>query len=185
MKKSFLFMCILLLVMTAAGGCGKGEISNDIVSIRVYKGLEVAEPSDSEQVWEALLNNCTVEEYPEEELNDLVKELETQYRYAAYDEGKTASELIEEIHGMTTEELAKEQLKKKYAVQLIAEEEKLNLTQEEYEYRLAKRAEENGIADAQAYESMFGYDKLSEIFLEVRVMEFLIDNLEGLRRTPN
>ena len=89
------------------------------------------------------------------------------------------------VESMTTEELAKEQLKKKYAVQLIAEEEKLNLTQEEYEYRLAKRAEENRIADAQAYESMFGYDKLSEIFLEERVMEFLIDNLEGLRRTPN
>lgn len=176
MKKLFHFMCILLLVMVAAGGCGKGGISNDTISIRVYKGLEVAEPSDSEQVWEALLSNCTVEEYPQEELESLIEKLEKQYSYAAYYEGKEASELIEEIHGMSSEKLAKEQLKKKYAIALIAKEEGLTLTSEEYEEKLEERAKEKGFTNAKEYEKMFDHDELSERFLEERVLEFLIRN---------
>lgn len=107
-----------------------------------------------------------------------MEELETQYSYAAYYSERTASELIEDIHGMTKEELAKELLKKKYAVELIAEEEDLVLTQEQYQEKLAESAAANGMEDPAEYENLFGYEELSARFLEERVLDFLIEHLK-------
>lgn len=178
MKKK---MLILLAVMMAAilAGCS-GEISDEKITIGQYKGLEVDEEAEDfeSDVWNALLENCTVEKYPEEELSSLIEELEQQYSYVAYYDGKDASELIEELHGMTTEELAKEQLKKEYAIRLIAEKEDLNLSSEEYEEKLAEEAESNGMEDSKEYESMFGQEELKKMFLEERVLNFLIENLK-------
>lgn len=188
MKKKGTILLVTILSTVVLVGCGSKKISNDIVSISQYIGLDVsapAEENDSQavsefatEIWEALLANCTVEEYPQEELKNLIEELETQYSYVAYYDNKSASELIEEIHGMTVEELAKEQLKKKYAVELIAEEEDLKLSTEEYNKALKERATSNGIDDAKEYENMFGYEELYEKFLEERVIEFLISNLK-------
>lgn len=206
MKKRTIVLLIVSLSLASLVGCGNKKISNDMISINQYVGLEVSKPAeenaeqvdetveenaeqvdkkDDEQtvkefesnVWKELLANCTVVEYPTEELENLMKELELQYSYVIREDGKTSSELIEEIHGMTVEELAKEQLKKKYAVALIAEEEGLTLTDSEYETELAKLAEASGISSAE-YENMFGYEKLYEKFQEDRVMEFLKENLQ-------
>ena len=150
------------------------------ITINGYKGLKVDKKTEDfeSDVWKALLENCTVDKYPVEELNGLIEELEQQYSYVAYYEGQTASELIEERHGMTTEELAKEQLKKEYAIELIAEAEDLTLSAKEYEEQLAKEAEANGLSDAEDYESMFGEEELEKMFLEERVLNFLLENLK-------
>ena len=175
-----------ILAAGALSGCG--GISNDIISISSYKELEVVRPVDEEDaeavskfendVWQALYDNCTIKEYPEEELEAMKDELETQYGYAAYYKDMSASELIEEIHGITTEELAMKMLMKKYAVALIAEKEDLNLTAEEYEEALAELAGEKGFEDVKEYENMFGYEELKEMFLEERVLEFLIAHVK-------
>lgn len=187
LKKLLAILLIVNLGSALLIGCGNRKISNDIVSIEQFVGLEVSKPEDEEDIqivnefeetiWSELLDNCTVKEYSAEELENLIRDLEQQYSYVIRDDGKTASEAIEEIHGMTVEELAKEQLKKKYAVALIAEEEGLILTDSEYEAELEKQAAANGISSAE-YESMFGYEKLYEKFQEERVMEFLKDNLK-------
>lgn len=180
-----LFMCVLVVLIA---GCGKQTvadeqtISNAIISIRQYKGLEVEESQDGEileeYVWDALLKNCTVKEYPNEELTELIGNLEKEYSYVAYYQDKTAEELIEEIHGVTAEELAKEQLKKKYAVALIAEKENLTLTTEEYQKELEKRSTANGIESASEYENMFGKTELVEDILEERVLEVLMEYMK-------
>ena len=185
-KKSFLLLAFIL-TMTVLYGCGS-KISNDIISISKYKGLDVERPENEDitedvsgfedNVWKALLTQCAVKEYPQEERNALMEELETQYSYAAYYSERTASELIEDIHGMTKEELAKELLKKKYAVELIAEEEDLVLTQEQYQEKLAESAAANGMEDPAEYENLFGYEELSARFLEERVLDFLIEHLK-------
>lgn len=186
MKKRMIVSFIVGLGLISLAGCENKKISNDIISINQYVGLEVNEPPDEDDaqivsefekdIWDELLANCTVKAYPKEELENLIHELKVQYSYVIHDDGSTSSELIRKIHGMTVEELAKEQLKKKYAVELIAEKEGLTLTNLEYKTELAKRAKDNGISSTE-YENMFGYEKLYEEFQEERVMAFLKENL--------
>lgn len=168
-------------------GCGNKTISNEKISIQQYKGLEVTAPTDEDdelavstfesEIWQALLSNCTVEAYPQAELEQRIDELELQYSYVSYSEDKQPAELIEEIHGMTVEELAKEQLMKKYAVELIADEEGLAFTSEEYEKELLEQAKTSGISSTE-YEALYGYEKLYQKFLEERVMELLKNSLK-------
>lgn len=173
MKKYILAMIAVVFLVTALVGCGEEKISNDVISISGYKNLNISDNADDEEVWQALLEKCTVEKYPQEELSARIDELNTQYGYASYYDGKDASEVIEEIHGKTTEELAKEQLTKEYAIALIAEKEGITLTNEEYEEKLNALAKENGMDTAEEYESLFGEDGLYERFIEESVLDFL------------
>ena len=187
MRKKSLILA-LFFVATLCGGCSGGKVSNDVLEIKQYKDIQVEIPSNLEdteevaqyedKIWQELMKQCEVKTFPQEELDALVQELQTQYSYASYYDGMTADELIEEVHGMTAIELAKEQLTKRYAVELIAKEEGLELSDAEYQTELKKRAESGGIDSPKEYESMFGYDELYQIFLEERVMEFLKNNIK-------
>lgn len=186
-KMSFTLLIIILSVVTLAG-CQSKKISNDFIVIEQYIGLEVAVPVDGankqgfeefeEKIWETLLDNCIVKEYQQDELESLIQEIKTQYSYVTYFENQNVSDLIEEIYGMTVEEFAKEQLKKRYAIELIAENEDLLLSDKEYNRELEERAKENRIEDVQEYENMFGREQLYRTFLEERVLEFIKGNLK-------
>lgn len=186
MKQRLCSAFVLIVSVVWLIGCGNKGIANDIISISQYKGLEVSELTSGgeldneykEKVWNALLTNCYVQEYPKEELETLVDELKTQYSYVSYYSDKDAEKLIEEAQGMTVEEFAEVQLKKKYAVELIAEKEKMILTEEKYQDKLEELALTNGIESPEEYEQMFGYEELYERFQEEMVLEFLIENLK-------
>lgn len=176
-RRTICFAVALLMGLLA--GCGNKEIANDVITISRYKGLEVKEQDNpeilEENVWDALLAECTVNEYPTEDLANRMEELRTEYGYVAYYKGKTAEELIKEKTGLSAEELAKEQLKKEYAVGLIAEAEELTLDSDEYEQQLKTAA---GDMDPTEYEAMFGQEELMKQFQEEQVLEFLIENLK-------
>lgn len=159
-------------------GCGNHKISNDNLTIHNYKKLEVDDSKDEEEIWQALLGNCSKFKCSDEELENLVEQLETQYSYVAYYEGKDAAQFIEELHGMTTEELAKQQLMKREAVHLIAEKEGLILNDEEYQQAVKCAAEENGLKSPEDYESLFEEGELYQKFLEERVLNFLIEHIQ-------
>lgn len=178
MRKRIVQGITLIGLMMFCMGCSK-KIANDEISIQKYKGLEVAEESggeiSEEKVWEALMAECTVDEFPEDEVTELIEQLQTEYGYAAYYKGMTAEELIKEKTGKTAEELAKEQLRREYAIRLIAEKEDLTVDDEEYEKLLKEAA---GDTDSSEYESMFGKETLMGQFLEKKVLDFLIENLK-------
>ena len=181
MKKRVIVFVIIMCVAATLIGCSRNRISDDVVSIVNYKRLEI--PSSQievgslssneyeEMIWETLLKNCEIKEYPEE-LQSLIDELEKQYSYVTYYDNQTPAERIESLHGMTVEELAKKQLKKKYAVALIAREEGLALTEADYEAELEKRAEKSGVCSVE-YENMFGAEELYHEFHAERVLECL------------
>lgn len=127
MRRKILVLLVTTVTMMTFVGCGNKAISNDIISISQYKGLEVdADKNDDdfkEQVLEALLDNCEVKEFPKEELEDRIEQLTIEYGYVAYYKNITAEELILEKTGLSVEELAKEELTKEYALALIAETE--------------------------------------------------------------
>lgn len=179
MRKKIVYGIMVLGLLGLCAGCGNKKISNDTFTIQKYKGLEVAKESDGEvkedKVWEALLEECTIEEFPADDVTNLVEQLQTEYGYVAYYKGMTADELIKEKTGMTAEELAKEQLRKEYAIQLIAKEEDLTIDEEEYDKLLKKAA---GDTDSSEYESMFGKETLMKQFQEEKVLDFLMENLK-------
>lgn len=177
MKKSVSIFLLTMVVTVSISGCSIGKISNDKIAISQYKQLTVDDKATAyeEEVWNALMKNCVLKTYSQKELEELMEELEKQYSYVAYYKDMTALELIEEQHGMTIEEYAKELMKKEYAIDLIAEKEQLTLSQEEYEIKLAEKAKSNGL-ETEEYESMFGQEKLKKMFLEERVLNFLIKN---------
>ena len=178
-----IWFTVILVMIFALYGCGGKGISDETIVIHQYKGLKVAENADvsvseyEDAIWGALLSNCEIAEYPQAELESLMEEIETQYQYVAYYKDKTPTQLVEEIHGMSVEDFAKQQLMKKYAVLLIAENEGLDMTSKEYEDEIEKRANDNMI-DVATYESMFGEEELKRILLEERVLQFLKDNLK-------
>lgn len=179
MRRKMIYGIVVISLLGLCAGCGKKEISNDTITIQKYKELEVAEASDGEvtedMVWGALLEECTVEEFPADDVTSLVEQLQTEYGYAAYYKGMTAEGLIKEKTGMTAEELAKEQLRKEYAIQLIAEEEDLLIDAEEYEKLLKEAA---GDTDSSEYESMFGKETLMKQFQEEKVLDFLMESVK-------
>lgn len=136
MKKIIVGICLVLLMGTLVG-CNDKSISNDTITISQYKGLEVeADKNDDdfkEQVFDALLDNCEVKEFPEEELSERIEQLTIEYGYVAYYKNITPEELILEKEGLSVEELAKKELTKEYAFALIAETEGMDadVTEEE------------------------------------------------------
>lgn len=185
MRKKWIVLAGILLSAFTLGGCGQ-KISNEVISIEQYKGLKVEKTSDEddyasalefkENIWESLLDECTFLELPQEELEQRIEKLKKEYSYvvAGYED---STQLIKAVHGMTVEEFAEQQLKKEYAIRLIAKEEELELSEEEYQQALTKIAKENGMT-SEEYEHLLGYDEQYQIFLEERVLEFLKEHLK-------
>ncbi len=127
MRRKILVLLVTTVTMMTFVGCGNKEISNDIITISQYKGLEVDADKDDddlkEQVLEALLDNCEVKEFPKEELTERIEQLTVEYGYVAYYKNITAEELILKKTGLSVEELAKNELTQEYAFALIAETE--------------------------------------------------------------
>lgn len=182
MCKSLKLSCAALLIAALVTACGR-ELSDGHIRISSYKNLSIDGTGSTgemeENVWDALISNCTVISLPEEALSAETEKLETQYGYVTYMSDRTAGELIEELYGMSPRELAEKRLIKAYAVALIAEKEGLTLSEEEYRELLDTRAAEKGVESGEAYEKMFGSEELRETFLRERVMEFLIDHAKN------
>lgn len=176
MKKKWLVIVGILLMLIGMNGCKKNVISDNQIAVLDYKHLEIADNANEEQIWQMLIDNCELKDYSQEDVELLAAELEKQYSYTAIPQGKTSSELIEDMHGMSPKELAIWQLKKQYAIQLIAKEEGLELTSKEYQRELEVQAQKNGFATAEEYEKIFSKKELKQRFLEERVLQFLVGN---------
>lgn len=137
---------------------------------------ETAKSQLEQNVWNALIENCVIKEYPEDELEEMLTSVESQYSYVASYYGMEVSALIEAIYGITAEEMAQNLLKQQYAVALIAEKEGLTLTVQDYEDELAEYAAQYGYDDPAEFEEMVGHEELEKMFLQDRVGEWLIEN---------
>ena len=130
----------------------------------------------SQSVWQTLVANCTLKDYPEEDLNTILTSIEAQYGSSASYYGMGIDEFIKEYFGITMQDMAENLLKRDYAVQLIAEKEGLTLNVEEYEEGLAEFALQYGYSNAAELEEMLGHDQVENMLLQRRVEEWLIEN---------
>lgn len=136
---------------------------------------EAAESEFLSKVWNALLENCVVEEFPEADLEEMITEIEAQYGTVASMYGVDVDTFIQQYYGITEQEMAENLLKQRYAIELIAEKEKITLTVAEYEEELEEYATRWGYT-AEEMEELVGHDELEMMFIQERVGEWLVDN---------
>ncbi|MGN1266858.1 MAG: trigger factor [Dorea sp.] len=125
-----------------------------------------------ETVWEAVLENTEVTEYPEEDLNAAVQEFYDYYQKGADYYEMDFADFLEQKQGVTEEEFeeavteqAKANVKEDLVVALIAEKEKIELTDEEY------TAAQEELAEEMSYESV---EKMIEDATEEAVRKYIM-----------
>jgi trigger factor len=136
-----------------------------------------------ETVWEAVLTNSEIKEYPEEQLEAEIDEL-----YAYYQKGAEVYEMefdvfLDEVMGLTEEEFvaslqaaAETNVKNDLIVELICEKEKLSMTEEEMLEAQEALAKEMGYADVPTMLEDAGADAVEKYILRDMVKEWLVDN---------
>ncbi len=146
------------------------EVSNEETAVADYENA----------VYRAFLENCKMKEYPEDELEQWKQVMEDSYSmYASY-YGMETDEFLQAYYGTTAEELAKEQILFKYAVELVAEEQGMTLSLEDYEKAIEEQAIEFGYESAEEYEKAYneyyGEGYLKNYILQEKVMSWLVEN---------
>ena len=129
-----------------------------------------------------LLENIEVKKYPEDKVDELVTEMEDYYTQMAAMYGVELTEFIVNYLGTTEDdfhsrikESAQQTVAINEAVKLIAEKQKLQPSDEEFEKRAKEYAEQSGMDDVTAFMEQVGEDTLKEQIQLDLVMEYLAD----------
>lgn len=151
--------------------------------------LEEANESSWEQemqtaVLDSLLEQIEVISLPEDEVNENYTQIEDYYKQIAEMYGVEFEEFLTSYMQMTEEEFTKQAtesaetyVKQKLALELIAEKEKLTLTDAEYEEELAKLAADYGYEDdVDGFVEQYGEDTIRQSFTQDKVLSFLVKN---------
>lgn len=132
--------------------------------------------------WQAVLDNTEVLKYPEDELEQLKNEIIDQIKTEAEAQNVEYEEYLEQ-NGTTAEDFEKqieddrkEYLKQIMVLNAIADKEKLNLSDEEYEKKLEEIAENVGYEDVDTLKEMVEEDDLKNVALSYVVVDWLADN---------
>ena len=100
---------------------------------------QAAESEQQQNVWDALMEQCTVEKYPKDKKQETIDNITTQYGSIASMYGMDdVDTFLEQAFGVTSEVMAENIIKQEYAVDLIAEKENLKISDEEMAKRKAK-----------------------------------------------
>ncbi len=171
----------------------KGELTVEILpylsetakTIKEYKEeirkeLQVSneatrETAIKDAAWAALTENCVVKDYPQEKLEQAIEEAKSNYSFFAMLYGMDVDAYLEAA-GIDIEKEAKDAISKEYAIQLIAEKEKLTVSKEKYEEKLKELANIQGATDLEQFEKDYGKENIEKALLEELVGEFLAEN---------
>lgn len=131
-------------------------------------------------VYMEFLKNCSIDKYPEDEVKSVSEDITASYGMLASMYGMETEEFVKEFFNLTIEEMAKEQVLYRNALLKVAELEKIELTDKDYEEKTASLAEEYGYENAddyiKDYEEQRGEGSLRTSLLQDKVMEWIIDN---------
>lgn len=132
--------------------------------------------------WQAVLDNTEVLKYPEDELDKLTKEVTDQIKAEAeaqdmeYEEYLVANGTTVEDFEKQIQDDRKDYLKQIMVLKAIADKEKLNLSDEEYEKKLEEIAENIGYEDVDTLKELVEEENLKNVALSYVVVDWLADN---------
>ena len=128
-----------------------------------------------------MIENCVIDKYPEDKLEETISSIESEVSYVASMYDMSASEFVKTYYGITSEEMAKNLIKQEYAIELIIEKEKLELTNDDYEKGLADLAEQYEYDDVDEFEEEAGADTAKQMILQKKVGELLMENCKFVK----
>lgn len=134
-------------------------------------------------VWQTVLDNTEVKNYPSKDVNELYDMIINQYKSAAESSGLSYEDFIKaqmnqtvESFEKTVKESAQKSVKQNMVIDAIADKEKLEPTDKEYEKEYEKIAESYGYSDVETMKKAASEDDLKEIALGNIVKQWLADN---------
>ena len=161
------------------------QLGTEAKTIEDYKAqvrsdLELSNKQSAESallgsVWEALVKNCEVKKYPDGMLDEYAKNLEEQYSYYAQMYGMEIEEFFKQMFGMSSKEVAKKTATQELAITLIAEKEKLTITDKAYEEGVKELASQYGYEDTEEFVKAYSEDGIRKALLQEKVGKFLVD----------
>ena len=159
---------------------GKYATLGQYTGIKIKAGIQ----SNDEAVWRAVKNRATVNEYPEQQVNYYISQLEAQYKYYADEAGVSYDEMLAEV-GATAESIktdAQNMAIDDVIYELVRRSENITLTSEEKQtlfdkyvekyvtdYGYTKEYVKKNLADL-IYKSML-YDKTTEYLIKNNIIE--------------
>ena len=148
-------------------------------------------PRTKAQLLSMVADNLTVEEYPQDLVDYTVGEIKTYFENYAAMYGVDFATFLQGMFGMTEEQfpeeaemLAKENLKSEFAVDAIAEIEKLLPDEGVLKEAYDKLAEQYGFQDGESMVAMYGEDSVNSALEQELVLDFLYDNANIVERQP-
>ena len=126
------------------------------------------------EVWNALIEQCEVDEYPQDMLDAQYTALEKMF--ASVIGTYTLDDLVQAYYGITSEEYACNIVKQLLAVEAISEAESLTVTDEYYNAYLEEYAYSYGYDDLAEFETLVGKETLQQSCKNKIVGEFLVKN---------
>lgn len=201
-KKRMRWLTIVLFMILAAAS-SKVQVAaaeavalkNDMIEIPKYHGLKI---EDKEQLLEAVVQSSKLLAYDETANQAYVDEVWKTYQELAKEAGYQEADFdtfLEKELGISAPELERELLlereqntKEKEVVKLIAEAEKLTISEELYQEKRLEYATEQGYEDGESFEEYLGRTNIEQMILRELVQDHLLetavtDSSDGTEKT--
>ena len=134
------------------------------------------------QIWDAVVENTTVKQYPEKELNDFCTQ-RTEFD-KAYAEllGLNFESYLDAFYGITEDEYdtqlrteGEAKIKEEMIYFAIARLENITLTEEEYQKLALEYAKNEELASVEALEAIYDKDTIRTVLMEDKVVRRVVD----------
>ena len=152
---------------------------------------EEAETKQLQAIWASVRENCTINSYPEDQVEAYVEEYVNYYTYLAQYSGSELDAYLQANYGITEEEFqktvlewAQSEIGDSLIVDAIVEAEKMELSDEEYEEEKQKLMQSMGYSSDEAFQSAYGSsfedyygkDSITKAILQNRVYDLVCEN---------
>ena len=168
------------------------EAYQESVRQELEDSAKESQKSDAQQkLLQAVYDNATISGYPEENLQYTINRAKNYYEWLASMYGMTLDDYLTN-YGMTQDEfmeqiqpVAEEALGEEMTLRAIAEEESIEVSDEEYQAGLARYAEAQGMDDPSKLEEAYGENYIRNSLLQEKVLNFLYENatIEEVKET--
>ena len=168
------------------------EAYQESVRQELEDSAKESQKSDAQQkLLQAVYDNATISGYPEENLQYTINRAKNYYEWLASMYGMTLDDYLTN-YGMTQDEfmeqiqpVAEEALGEEMTLLAIAEEESIEVSDEEYQDGLARYAEAQGMDDPSKLEEAYGENYIRNSLLQEKVLNFLYENatIEEVKET--
>lgn len=155
----------------------------DLVRADLEANLEETVATDKKTaLWEEIVANCEIKEYPEEDVKEIIQDMEDWYtEYASYygyenlDDFITANNSTREEFDENAEKSAKEEVASRLVAEAIAEKEDLALTDDEYDEGVTKYTKEYGYSSEEEFVEESGEESIRVQLQREKVQDWLLN----------